>query len=92
MTEPQADTPEDYQLSPRLIGSFLLAVVAFMAASKSIYIELVTVVLWVALVVHLFRRFGRRAIWSLLGSPLVFYWAWMAWRAAGAARDTPIIV
>ena len=82
MTGPAQDTPEDYQFMPRLMGSYLLAVVAWIALGKSLYIEAVTTVLWVALVVHLFRRFGRRALWSLLGAPFVFYWAWLLWRVA----------
>ena len=92
MTEPQADTPEDYQFSSRLIGSFLLAIVAYMAVGKSIYIELVTGRGGLGRGVHRCSRFGLRAAWSLLGSPLVFWWAFVIWRAAQAARDNPIIV
>jgi urea transporter len=82
VTEPALDTPEDYQFLPRLIGSYLLALVAYMALGKSLYIEFVTVVAWLVLLVHLFLRFRWRALWALAGSPFAFHWAWLLWKAA----------
>ena len=82
MTSPAQDTPEDYQVLPRLIGSYLLALVAYMALGKSLYIEFVTVVAGLVLLVHLFLRFRWRALWALGGSPFVFRWAWLIWKAA----------
>lgn len=81
MTEPALDTPEDYQFLPRLMGSYLLAIVAYTAFGQSFFMEAVATVAWIALAIHLFRRFRRRALWSLLGAPFVFYWAWAAWHA-----------
>lgn len=77
---PAQDTPEDYQFLPRLIGSYLLALIAYMAFGKSIYIELVTVLGWMILLGHLFVRFHWRALWALAGAPFALYWAWAAWR------------
>ena len=85
---PAQDTPEDYQFLPRLMGSYLLAVVAWIALGKSLYIEALATIVWVVLVVHLFRRFGRKALWSLIGAPFVFWWAWLLWRAV---EDAPMV-
>jgi hypothetical protein len=73
------DTPESYQFMPRLMGAYLLAAMAFMAVGKSLYIESLTFGLWCALLVHLFRRFGRKGAWALLSAPAALYWLWPIW-------------
>jgi urea transporter len=82
------DTPEDYQFMPRLLGSYLLALVAYMALGKSLYIEAVTVLAWLVLLIHLFVRFRWRALWALAGSPAALYWVWLIWRAV----HNPVLV
>jgi hypothetical protein len=65
---------EPFQFSSRLLFSYVLAVLSFMAAGDSLWIGVVSTIGWTVVVVRLFVRFRVRAGWALIGAPLALFW------------------
>ena len=65
---------EPFQYSSRLLFSYVLAALSFMAAGDSLWIEVVSTIGWAVVVVRLFVRFRLQAGWALIGAPLALFW------------------
>jgi hypothetical protein len=76
-------------LPPRLDRSFFFWLLATYAVAVlglalpkmidgGLTLLLIPPIVWIGLVVTMFRRFGRRAAWSLLGAPVALAWALIA--------------
>ena len=65
-------------MTARLVASFALAALAFGLPWLTHFADggasVILLLAWIGLAIETFLRFGRRALWLLLGAPLALFW------------------
>ena len=90
MSDPAGPTTaveESFFFSSRLLFSYVMAALAFMATGHSVWIGVVATAAWLVSVVRLLIRFGFRGALSLLSSPFALYWLFQAFRPPAVSGE-----
>jgi hypothetical protein len=67
--------------------SFGLPFLALPGADEAIKFSLLLALVWIALTVFAFVKYGRRALWCLFGVPFVGYWFVVLYSIASACAQ-----